>query len=77
MQITMNEAVRETISPPMRARSVPLGSSVIVGLRGGGVVEGCLARRLPNAMVITTDGADVVIIETASRGVRVKGMARS
>lgn len=55
--------------PPSR---VEVGSKVIVGLRGGGRVEGILARRSGHGVVIEDEeGADVIVLESASYGTRV------
>lgn len=50
-----------------RSSRVEVGSKVIVGLHGGGQVEGTLARRARHGVVIESEhGADVVVLESAS-----------
>ena len=51
---------------------VDVGSKVIVGLRGGGRVEGILARRNEHGVVLRCEGAaDVVVLASASSVTRV------
>lgn len=61
-------------SPPPKFARIPVGSKVLVGLRGGGCVEGILLRRTPiGAIVVDPEdgGAAVIVLETASYGARV------
>lgn len=55
--------------PPSR---VEVGNKVLIGLRGGGRVEGILARKNGHGVVIESEeGADVVVLASASSVTRV------
>lgn len=61
-------------SPPMRFHAVAAGRRVSIRLRRGGTVEGVVRRRIErvSALVIDLgDGAEVIVMETATTGARV------
>ncbi|MBX3199414.1 MAG: hypothetical protein KF850_19965 [Labilithrix sp.] len=64
------ESARKFMSSP--STRVQDGSRVVVGLKGGGRVEGTLARRLGRGVVIENEeGADVVVLDSAGCATRV------
>ncbi len=78
----MRELTGEAALRPRRPKKVPqiaklvsrveVGSEVIVGLRGGGRIEGRVARKLERAVVIESDGgADIIVLTSASSSTRV------
>lgn len=68
----MSNVVVEIVSAPRKLSRIPIGAVVVVGLRGGGVVDGVLRRRVSRAIVVGTTAGEVVVLEAATWGVRVR-----
>jgi hypothetical protein len=62
----MDLALRSQLRRAPAHRRAEVGSKVIVRLRGGGRVEGILAHRTDNFVVIRNDGGEVVVLESAT-----------